>query len=306
MTEPRDEAGGGATTTSGVAGARVLDIRYTAYADAQPTRAGAIRVLARWSVLRALGVRRSWTAKLWPYALVALAFGPGLAVLAVRGLFVSNFGTDELPVDLLPYGEYLEMINLVVLVFTATVVPVLLCPDRRDRVLSLYLSTAASGLDYLAAKALAAFVLLFAITAPPVLVLFAGNLFFAKDVTGLLAEDADVLWRAPAAAALVSVVYGALGLAISSLTRRRAFAVGGFLVLMVTTPVLAGILAASADAGPSSSWHLLDLAVLPFTLARRVFGEAAGPPTWQLAAVCGALVLGCAALLVVRYRGDDA
>jgi ABC-2 type transport system permease protein len=298
--DPAPDTGGHGTAPR----ARVLDVRYTAVAATRPSPERAVAVLARWSVLRVLGVRRSWTAKLWPFALVGAAFAPGLGVLAVRALFADGLGADA-PVDLLPYREYLEVVHLVVLVFTATVVPALLCPDRRDRVLSLYRSTATTGLGYLAAKALAAAVLLLTITVLPVLLFFAGNLLFAADALDTFTDDADVLWRVPLAAVLVTLVHGALGLAVASLTGRRAVAVGAYLALVVATPVLGQVLATSQGAGTTSSWHLLDVAGLPFTLGQRVFGEAPGPPTWQLAAGCAVVVTACTALLVARYGGDE-
>lgn len=305
MTAPEAERAGDGEAAGDAPHARVFDIRYTAGAPVHPTPARAVGVLARWSVLRVLGVRRSWTAKVWPFALLGAAFAPGLGVLAARALLGDGLGTGA-PVALLPYREYLEVVNLVLLVFTATVVPALLCPDRRDQVLSLYRSTATTGLGYLAAKAVAAAVLLLTITVLPVLVLFAGNLLFAADAASTFTDDAGVLWRVPLAGVLVTLVHGALGLAVASLTGRRAVAVGAYLALVVAVPVLVTVLARSQGAGPSSSWHVLDVATLPFTLGQRLFADTAGPPTWQLAAGCAAVVTACAALLVARYGGDDA
>ena len=59
------------------------------------------------------------------------------------------------------------------------VTPELLCPDRRDRVLDLYYSTAVSPREYLAAKFAAAMGPLLLTTLAPVLFLFAGNILFA-------------------------------------------------------------------------------------------------------------------------------
>jgi ABC-2 type transport system permease protein len=285
--------------------ARVLDVRYSRYAGARPSGLTAVRTLTRWSLLRVLGARRSWTAKIWPLGLIGLAFAPGLAVLGVRAMFANEFGSDELPVDLLPYADYLGVINLLVLVITATITPALLCPDRRDRVLSLYVSTAVSGVQYLAAKAAAAVILLLVVTVLPVFTLFLGNLMFADDFTSYVVDNADVLWRIVVAGALVAVYHAAIGLAIASMTKRRAFAVGGYLALMLTTPILAAVLIASQDEDEQSSFILFELPSLPFLLASRVFGKHEQPPTWQLAAGCVAVVVFCAALLVLRYRRED-
>ena len=48
------------------------------------------------------------------------------------------------------------MISIVILVFAVVITPELLCPDRRDRTLTLYFSTAVSRFEYVLGKFLAA------------------------------------------------------------------------------------------------------------------------------------------------------
>ena len=80
---------------------------------------------------------------------------------------------------MLPYRDYADMISLVITLFAAVTTPELLCPDRRDRVLTLYFSTALTRGQYVFGKVLAAIVPLLLLTLVPMWFLYAGNVLFA-------------------------------------------------------------------------------------------------------------------------------
>ena len=63
-------------------------------------------------------------------------------MLGLHAIVASRF-EGRFP-DLVPYSSYYLEIGIVVLLFAGITTPDLLCPDRRNRVLSLYLSTAVS------------------------------------------------------------------------------------------------------------------------------------------------------------------
>ena len=125
--------------------------------------------------------------------LTLIALLPAFAVLAIRAIVGQRFA-DRFP-ELIPYRQYLTEIGLTVTIFAAILCPELLCPDRRDNVLSLYLSTAVGRLTYVVGKVLAAVVPLLCLTLLPVLLLFVGNTFFAESATTYLARP---LARPPA------------------------------------------------------------------------------------------------------------
>ena len=166
--------------------ARLEDIRYARYDGVRRPPWFALVSLARWSALGALGARKSWRAKFLPITLTLIAFLPAFAVLAIRAIVGQSFA-DRFP-ELIPYRQYLTEIGLDVTIFAAILCPELLCPDRRDNVLSLYLSTAVSRFTYVAGKFLAALVPLLCLTLLPVLLLFVGNTFFADSATSYLAD----------------------------------------------------------------------------------------------------------------------
>ncbi|MFN8123582.1 MAG: ABC transporter permease [Thermoleophilia bacterium] len=281
-------------------GARVHDIGYRSYDGPRGGRLGAIWWLARWSALRALGRRRGWTAKLMPISLALLAFLPGMGLLAVRALVADQFDAGELPIDILPYSAYFGVITVIILVWTAGVAPEMVCPDRRDRVLSLYFATATSPREYLAGKVLGALLPLLVITVGPVLVLFGGNTVFAEDAFSYLGDQVGQLPRIIAGGFLISLYYALLGLAVSSLTSRRAFAAGGFTGLMLLSAFVAGSLAFPLDLG--RGFLALNLFTLPANFTRHVFFGADDLPVAPLVGVfCGVIVLS-ALVLLARYR----
>ena len=281
--------------------AQVHDVGYAAYDGERLGRAQAVWWLARWSALRALGKRRGWTAKITPIALAITAFLPGVSVLGVRALLADNFDINELPVDVLPYADYYGVIGVILVVWTAVLAPEFLCPDRRDRVLSLYYATATAPREYLLGKVLGTLAPLLFITLGPVLVLFAGNTLFANDAFGYLTDHLDELPRLIGGGVAISVYFTLLGLAVSSLTSRRAFAVGGFIALTLLSAFFAGALAYPLGGG--QGFIALNLFTLATDFTRRIlFGIDDGIPALPLILAYAGVLIGSTLILLSRYR----
>ena len=101
--------------------------------------------------------------------------------------------------------------------------------DRRDRVLSLYFSTAVTRDEYVLGKLLGTIVPLSVVTTLPVLILFAGNTIFALHLVGYLENHWGDVPRIIASGTLLAVYFSlAPGSAIASLTTRRALAMGAY------------------------------------------------------------------------------
>jgi hypothetical protein len=63
--------------------ARVVDTRYRPYDGTLEAGSwNAIRSMALWSALRALGARRRWTAKVVPVGLAMIALGPAITAFS--------------------------------------------------------------------------------------------------------------------------------------------------------------------------------------------------------------------------------
>jgi len=250
------------------ADARVSDVAYSTYDGPRAGRIAAVWSLARWSSLRALGARRGWKAKLIPITLILLGFAPALVVLGLRALFgPSALGSGGLQAAL-PYSDYMGAIGVVILVFSVVVTPELVCPDRRDRTLSLYFSTAISRGDYVVGKVLAALMPILLVTLAPPLILYAGNMLFAIHPLAYVERHWVDIFRIIGSGLLIGFFYALVGLAISSLTSRRAFAVGGYLAFLAIPTIVGGVLAHALN---ENYLRLLAFAAVPIQAARGLY-----------------------------------
>jgi ABC-2 type transport system permease protein len=286
--------------------ARLEDTRYARYDGVRRPPWYALISLARWSAFGALGARKSWRAKFLPIALTLIAFLPAFAVLAIRAIIGQRFA-NRFP-ELIPYRQYLTEIGLDVTIFAAILCPELLCPDRRDNVLSLYLSTAVGRLTYVAGKFLAALVPLLSLTFLPVLLLFIGNTFFADSATSYLADHWHDSLRIAASGLLLASYVSLVGLAVSSFTSRRAFALGGYAALMLIPTYVGAALVYGA--GLDRHLQLIMVGRLPIAAARSLYSgnqnESRALAGWWWWAACGVVMAISAACLWWRYRRADA
>jgi ABC-2 type transport system permease protein len=285
--------------------ARLYDVRYSRYSGDRESRWRGVLALARSSATRALGVRRTRGAKVWPFLLVVCAHLPAVAALGVPLLFD---GAPP-PLELVSYVDLLTIIAPVLVAFAATTLPSLLTRERRDRVLSLYFSTAVSPWEYLAGKALAAVALMSLVTLSPLLVLLVGSIATADAPLDLLRDYAGDALPVLVGGAVVAVYFAALGLLAGSLTGKRLFAVGGLLAVLLVTPVVAGLVGTLSD---RPEVFAADLTLAPLRAASTVlpledFGDEGGeqPPDALVWTVVGGVVLLAAVVLPLRYRTRD-
>jgi ABC-2 type transport system permease protein len=282
--------------------ARLIDTAFIRYDGPRSGRLAAIWSLARWSAMRALGARRGWKVKVIPIALTLLAFAPALVILGLRALFGTSSITKNI-ITALPYSNYVATVSVIVLAFTVVITPELVCPDRRDRTLSLYFSTAVSRFDYLAGKILAALLL---VTMAPVLLLYVGTILFAVHPLGYVQHHWLDVPRIVGSGLIVAVFFALVGLAISSLTSRRAFAVGGYLAFLAIPTVIGGVL---GDALNHHGLHVLAFAASPIKAGQGLFPGYSDPSgisavTWASVAVeVSALALGILAFRYGREQG---
>lgn len=281
--------------------AEIRDVRYQRYEGERRSRMAGVASLARWGALRSLGARRGWKAKAVPITLTLLAAAPAVIVLGVRALFADQSGIDLS--DALPFSDYQAIIGVVILLFAAVTTPELLCPDRRDGTLQLYFSTAVSRREYLAGRVAAAVLPLLLVTLVPLLVLFAGIMVFEEFPIGWLQDNWTELPRIVAAGLILAVYYGLVGLAVSSLTGRRAFAIGGYLLLLVAPTVLFALIG-EAIGGDADWTQLGQLSVLPIGFAGSIWPDSEVPNSTGAWALAYLVVVGIAVLTLLRRYGS--
>jgi len=254
-------SGGGAP-----AGA-IYDRGYRHYQGVREGRSRMIRALVLAGVRRTLGLRRSWKAKVAPWALLVIALAPVVAFVGIR--VIAGDAVDEL----IGYAQYLRVVSLVLLLFAATAGPELLCPDRQSNVLALYFTRPLSRADYLLAKAAALLLVMELIAVVPQLVLLAGNVLTADSAMTYLGDHLGDLPRILLAGGVLTGYYAVISLAIASLTERRGIAVAVQLGVFLASGTVAGIVFFAARFGGRRWVSLLALQQLPERFVDWVFGE---------------------------------
>lgn len=281
-------------------GAQIYEQGYRRYDGARLGAGSSIRSLAIHSALRGLGLRRTFWAKLLPIATVIIAYLPAAVFLGVAALIPDEI-TDD--IDAIPgYADYFGTISAAIVLFVAVVGPEVLCSDRRNGMLGMYLASPLTRETYLLAKVLGVLPVLLLVTLGPQLLLLIGRSLLdagPENVGDFLA----VLVRTLAAGLVVASIYTAISLAAASLTDRRAFASAGVILTLLVSAAVTGALVEGAE------WdrrvYLLNIGMLPGELVQRIYGLAGSEPTIETAslvvAVC-AWVLGSAGVVLWRYR----
>ena len=206
----------------------VYDRGYRPYDGPRGGRREATFALWRLSVRRALGLRRSWRQKVFPWSLLAIATVPAVVNVGI------GYAARESPADFpdfsfITYREYVG-VSTALLLFVALTAPDVVCPDRSQRVLPLLFSRPLTGADYVLAKVGAIAAIVFGFGFLPQVVLFVGQMFVTRDgALDYFTDHAEVLWQVPVALVVLAVYYAAIGVALASLTDRRI--VGGVAIL---------------------------------------------------------------------------
>jgi ABC-2 type transport system permease protein len=259
-----------ATTTTGT----VFDIGYQRYTDAREGRGRSRRAIFKDGVRIALGLGRGGRAKILPwFFIIALSvLGLGFALVAGAANRLGGPGTAE-RVNLPSHSDYYGIASIIMFVFGAVVAPELLCRDKRDGVINLYLVRPVTGGDYVAARWAAFLVVMIAAAWLPQLVLFLG--LSAGDpapVVYLQQHWIDVP-RFLLAGAAMALYATTLAMLAASFTSRRAYA-SVFLVglFVITTPFTVGL--AEEIGGKAGEWiSMFNLTNIPVHVNDVIFGD---------------------------------
>jgi ABC-2 type transport system permease protein len=289
----------------------VYDRGYRPYQGPRGGRREAALALWRLTVRRALGLRRSWRQKVFPWSLLAIATIPAIVNVGV------GYAAKESPVDFqdfsfITYREYVG-VSTALLLFVALTAPDVVCPDRSQRVLPLLFSRPLTGVDYVVAKVGAIATIVFGFAFLPQVVLFVGQMLVSDGALDYFTDNAEVLWQVPAAVAVLAMYYAAIGVALASLTDRRI--VGGVAILglaLVTSAIAAILIGAAGDEGTPLA--VVNVLALPLDVRDLIFlghlsddSGLSGVGGGGVLAVTAYLVVlvGALALLFHRYLEAD-
>jgi ABC-2 type transport system permease protein len=277
----------------------VFDRGYSHYDGPREGRRRAVWSLFTYSMKRAMGIRKSWTAKVLPILLYVSSFVPLIVMIGIAALLPQA--------DLASYHGYFSGIFILVGIFAATVIPEILVPDRREKTLPLYFARAITRFDYVFAKLAAAAVLTMTISVLPAIILWLGQQLVADSPARAMRDNIGDLGRVIVLGTLIALTLGTISLVISSMTDRKGVAIAviiiGFLVISglielaineldfdwrrylilgSMTYVFEAISAAMFDARPETTTRIADL------------------PTWMYYAWCCFIIV--AGSFFVRWR----
>jgi ABC-2 type transport system permease protein len=250
----------------------VYDRGYRPYEGPRGQRGAAVYALYKASMRRALGIRRSWRQKVAPFVLLGVVTIPAIVNVGI-GYITRDQPELKNRIQIISYREYIG-VSAALLLFVAIVAPDVICPERRQRVLSLMFSRPMTGFDYVVAKVGAICTILFAFTFIPQVVLFVGNMLVSDSALDYFKGHLSVLWQSPLAAFVLAFYYAIIGVAIASLTDRRIVAGAAVIGLFLVTSITAAAIVGPNDnefVRPSSPGALVNVLALPLYLRDVIF-----------------------------------
>lgn len=283
--------------------ARILDRGYRKFDGRRKGVWGAVRSTAWHTTRSVLGLGRKARHKIAPALVIIVAMLPAVVFVGAAVLLGGEEFIEEFLVGIVPeYSELARQSIAAMILFTGLVAPEALVRDRRDGMLSLYLSTPLTRQTYLGAKVLSVSGLMALIVLVPTIVYLFGLTFASLGPDGV-GDWMIVLVRTLVSGTLASVVYALVSMGAASLTDRRAFASLSVVLTMLGSLIVVQILVDASDM--STQWRLLDPVNMPMEMIARIFGdpgqypEIAGERVY--AANLGWSAAACA-VLWARYR----
>lgn len=277
----------------------VFDRGYAHYDGPREGRRRAVLSLFLYSIKRAMGIRKSWTAKILPALLYLSSFVPLIVIIGIAAI-APDFNVWS-------YHDYFGGIFMLVGIFSATVIPEILVPDRSEKTLPLYFARAITRFDYVFAKLAAAAVLTMTISVIPAIILWFGRQLTADSPASAMGDNIGDLGRVILLGALVALTLGTIALVISSMTDRKGVAIAVIIIGFMVISVLSEVAVAELDTGWSDYLMLGSIQSVFSAISASMFDVApnmevqrADLPTWlYFAWVCFIIVGGS---LFVRWR----
>ena len=218
---------------------QVFDLGYRHYDGPREGRGRARKALFVNGIRTCFGLGRGSWAKVLPILFLVAVMAPA-AVLAVMVGLLGEVLVDVL--DLPGPQDYYLIVSPILLIFAAIIAPELVCPDRRDGVINLYLVRPLSSSDYVLSRWLAFFVVSLVFIYAGQVLLLAGLILGSEDQMGYLRENWLHIPRFLAAGLAIAGVTTTIPLAAASLTTRRAYASLAVIALFFVSTIIVGIL----------------------------------------------------------------
>ena len=215
----------------------LFDLGYQHYDGPREGRMRARKAVFMDGFRTTLGLGHGPLAKVLPI----LLFGAAMAPAVIMAIIASQTG-DLL--DLPDHADYYETVSVILFIFSAIIAPELLCPDRRNGVISLYLVRPLTITDYVVGRWLAFFTITLLLVYSGQIVLLAALILSAPEPLDYLRDNWLDIPRILGAGLLVAIFITTLPLAVSAFTNRRAFAAAFVIGLFIISIAAAEIMTA--------------------------------------------------------------
>jgi len=290
----------------------VFDIGYQNYTGAREGRDRSQRAVFKDSVRIALGLGRGPRAKVLPWFFIAVLCAIALIMALVAGAMnrIGGQGTAQ-EMNLPSHADYYGIASILIFVFSALVAPELLCRDRREGTINLYLVRPLTGSDYVMSRWAAFLAVTIVATWLPQIILFLGLSMGDPDPVNYLRLHWLDIFRFLGAGMAMAAYATSLAMLTASFTTRRAYA-SVFLVglFVISTPFTVG-LASELDNKVGQWISMFNLTNIPVHVNDIIFGEvseiteeapAGKLPAWVRVAWYFLWTIGPGTILWARYR----
>lgn len=256
------------------AGGTVFDIGYQRYTGPREGRTRSRLTVVKDGVRTALGLGRGGRAKILPWFFIAVLAFIAIVMALVAGAAERLGGpgaAEEL--NLPSHSDYYGIASMIFFVFAAVVAPELLCRDRREGVINLYLVRPLTGSDYVISRWLAFLLVTVAVAWFPQVILFVGLSMGDPSPGAYLQQHWLDVPRFLAAGLAIAAYTTTLAMLTASFTTRRAYA-SVFLVglFVITTPFTTGL--ASEIGGRVGQWiSMFNLTNIPVHVNDVIFND---------------------------------
>ncbi|MCZ6667027.1 MAG: hypothetical protein O7B81_17140 [Gammaproteobacteria bacterium] len=298
--------------TAGTPTGTVFDIGYQHYDGPREGRNRARFSVYKDGLKNTLGLGRGARAKILPWLFIGVLVAVALVMALIAGTVdrLAGAGT-AVALDLPSHSDYYGIASIILFIFAAISAPELLCPDRRDGVISLYLVRPLTGSDYIMARWGAFFTVMLLVAWLPQLILLIGLTMGDPEPADYFLDNWLDIPKFLAAGGAIAAYTTTLALLTAGFTTRRAYA-SAFLVglFVISTPFTTGL--AEEIGGTAGQWiSMFNLSNIPVHVNDVIFGEASGVTEHAPAASLSSWIrvgwfflwtAGGAGILWLRYR----
>ena len=270
----------------------VFDIGYQHYTGRREGRNRSRAAVFKDGIRTALGLGRGGRAKILPWLFIVVLAAIALIMALVAGA-ANHFGGPgaAAKANLPSHSDYYGIASIIMFVFAALVAPELLCRDRREGVITLYLVRPLTGSDYIISRWAAFLTVMTAAAWLPQIILFLGLSMSDPHPVSYLGQHWLDIPRFLAAGLVMAAYATTLAMLTASFTTRRAYA-SVFLVglFVITAPFTVGL--AQEIGGRAGEWiSMFNLTNIPVHVNDVIFGDVSAITKAAPARALGSTVL---------------